>query len=941
MKSVSVSFEAAGVQSQPRTLKSFSAAFEWRLLVIGLWVFAGYYLGCKIGFALTLTPHPVSVLWPPNSILVAALLLTPPRVWGFVLLVAFPAHWAAQLQSHVPPLMILCWFISNSCEALIGAGLTRYLVGGPIRFTTLRNLGIFCLCVVVIGPFLSSFLDAAFVVWNDWGKDSYWELIRIRLFSNALAALIVVPLVVTWATTGIQSLRTGWLSRYLEACGLFVGLFLVSYAVLYEFGSEADSALLFLPLTFLLWAAVRFGSLGASTAILVVSFLAIWSAAHGHGPFSGGPPEQDALSIQIFLIVLAIPLLFLATVIEERKTGETVLRESESRFRIVADAAPVLIWMSGVDKLCTFFNKSWLEFTGRSVEQELGNGWAEGVHPDDLQRCLKTYTEAFDARKPFVMQYRLRRYDGEYRWTSDNGVPRYDTLGEFAGYIGSCVDVTELLSKEQALRQFEERVVLAAEATHHGVWELDTTTNELWMSDKARSLFQFDPHARLDETMHQRRVHPDDRGLRESAVKHAIETQGDYAIEYRVLLPDGTLRWISGRGRCVAGKDGKGKRLIGVSVDITPHKEAQDVFRLAAEASHLGVWHWNEVTNTVTWDAAARDMFGVSADANITIDTFYRALHPDDAERVKHTWRRALELRLPYQIEFRTQRPDGTIRWADARGRGYYDESGKPLSMAGVVFDITDRKEAELAAQRNREDLSHLTRVAAVGELAASIAHEVNQPLSGIISNAGAGRRLLDRGDVELRELQDLLDDIVADGRRAGDVIRGVQTMVKKGAPVRQQVNLNDLVINVARMVNPAAMLQSCAVETLLEANLPPVEADPIQLQQVLLNLVINSFDAMRDTPLSSRKVVIVTERNALDAIRASVRDYGVGISEEARDRIFDHFFTTKAQGLGMGLAIVRSIVESHGGTIGGENVKGGGAQFQFVLPVSAAPPAV
>jgi PAS domain S-box-containing protein len=821
MKSVSVSFEAAGVQSQPRTLKSFSASFEWRLLVIGLWVFIGYYLGCKIGFALTLTPHPVSVLWPPNSILVAALLLTPPRVWGFVLLMAFPAHWAAQLQSHVPPLMIACWFISNSCEALIAAGLTRYLVGEPIRFTTLRNVGIFCLCVVVIGPCLSSFLDAAFVVWNNWGEDSYWELIRIRLFSNALAALIVVPVVVTWATSGIQSLRTGRLSRYLEACALFVGLLLVSYAVLYKFGSGTDSALLFLPLPFLLWAAVRFGFLGASTAISVVSFLAIWSAAHRHGPFSGGPPEQDALSIQIFLIVLAIPLLFLATVIEERRTGETVLRESESRFRIVADAAPVLIWMAGVDKLCTFFNKPWLEFTGRSVEEELGNGWAEGVHADDLQRCLKTYTEAFDARKPFVMQYRLRRSDGKYRWVSDDGVPRYDTLGEFAGYIGSCVDITELLKKEEALREFEERVTLAAQAANLGVWEMNTTTNEIWMSDMARTLYQFDSTTRVDHAALQDRVHPEDRELRNSTVKTAVETQSEYEIEYRLSLPDGTLRWIGGRGRCVTGRNRKGARLIGVSIDITP------------------------------------------------------------------------------------------------------------------------RKLAEAEARQYHEQVGHLSRVAAVGELAASIAHEVNQPLSGIISNAGAGRRLLDRGDVELRELQDLFDDIVADGRRAGDVIRGVQSMVRKGAPARQRVNLNDLVINVARMVNPAARLQSCEVETLLEPDLPPVEADPIQLQQVLLNLVINSFDAMRDTPPSSRKVVIVTERNADDAIRASVRDYGVGISEETRDRIFDHFFTTKAQGLGMGLAIVRSIVESHGGTIGGENVEGGGAQFQFVLPASAAPPTV
>jgi len=443
----------------------------------------------------------------------------------------------------------------------------------------------------------------------------------------------------------------------------------------------------------------------------------------------------------------------------------------------------------------------------------MGNGWAEGVHPNDLQRCLKTYTEAFDARKAFAMQYRLRRHDGEYRWLSEDGVPRYDTQGRFAGYIGSCVDVTELMKKEEALREFEERVVLAAGAAHLGVWEMDPATNELWMSDSARTLFQFGSETHVDHAAVQDRVYPEDRALRDSAVKRAIETRAGYDIEYRLLLPDGTLRWIGARGRYVAGRNRKGARLIGVSRDITP------------------------------------------------------------------------------------------------------------------------RKLAEAEALRHREELGHLGRVAAMGELAASIAHELNQPLSGITSNASAGQRFIDRGDVDLRDLRDLLGDIITDGRRAGDVIRGIQSMVKKGVSVRQQVNLNDLIINVARMVNPAAMLQSCDVETLLEPDLPAIEADPIQLQQVLLNLVINSFDAMHDTPLSRRKVVIVTERNADDAIRASVRDYGVGISEESRDRLFDHFFTTKAQGLGMGLAIVRSIVESHGGTIAAENAEGGGARFYFALP--------
>jgi PAS domain S-box-containing protein len=783
-------------------------------------------------------------------------------------------------------------------------------------------------------------LDAAFVVWNHVGQDAYWKLIRIRFSSNALAALIVVPLIVTWATNGIPTLRTARLSRYLEACVLFLGLFSVSYTVLYQFGPGADSALLFLPLPFLLWAAVRFGSLGASSAILMVGFMAIWSGSHGHGPFSGGTAEQNALSIQIFLIALAIPLMFLAAVIEERATAEAelrethqrmdlaasaadlgiwvwdivrdeiwvsekeralfgfapsdkpdidrfrkaihpddrnsmrkaaenslntgmeyeaehrvilpngqirwlatrgrvefsgdskptrmrgvsldvtrrkleeeALRESEERFRVVADAAPVLIWMSGVDKLCTFFNKPWLEFTGRSLEQEMGNGWAEGVHPDDLQKCLKIYTEAFDARKPFVMQYRLRRNDAEYRWISDHGVPRFGAQGNFTGYIGSCVDVTELINKEQALREFEERVVLAAEAAHLGVWEMYPATNQLWMSDGARTLFQFDYETRVDHAAVQERIHPEDRALRDSAVKTAIETRSGYEIEYRILLRDGAVRWISSRGRYVTGRNRKGARLIGVSIDITP------------------------------------------------------------------------------------------------------------------------RKLAEAEALQHREELGHLSRVAAMGELSASIAHELNQPLSGITSNASAGQRFIDRGDVDLGELRDLLGDIITDGRRAGAVIRGIQSMVKKGVPTRQRVNLNDLVTNVARIVNPNAMLQSCKVETLLEPDLPAIEADPIQLQQVLLNLVINSFDAMRDTPLSRRKVVIATERNADDAIRASVRDYGVGISEEARDRLFDHFFTTKAQGLGMGLAIVRSIVQSHGGTIAAENVEGGGARFYFALP--------
>ena len=790
-----------------------NVGFDMRTVMTGVLVCVGYYLGAKLGIALTFQPHPISVLWPPNSILVAGLLLTPPRIWWFILLAAFPAHWAAQLQSHVPPLMILCWFVSNSCEALIGAGLTRYLVGGPIRFTSLRNAGIFCLCVVFAGPFLSSFLDAAFVVWNHWGQDAYWKLIRIRFSSNALAALIVVPLILTWATTGTSALRTARLSRCLEACAVFLGLFLVSHAVLYEFRSGTESALLFLPLPFLLWAAVRFGVLGASTTISTVGFLAIWSASHDHGPFAGGTPEENALSIQIFLIVLAIPMLFLAAVIEERARGETELRESESRFRMVADAAPVLIWMSGVDKLCTFFNKPWLEFTGRTLQQELGNGWAEGVHPDDLQKCLNVYTKAFDTRQPFLMQYRLWRNDGEYRWVSDHGVARYDAHDSFLGYIGACVDVTDVLKNEEALRRFEERVTLATNAARFGVWEMDMTTEAIWISEGARSLFQFESGMPITHEVLQGRLHSEDRSCREAAVRRAIETQGEYEIEYRVALPDATVGWVAERGRCAKDATGKSTRLIGVSADISA------------------------------------------------------------------------------------------------------------------------RKGAEEEERRHREEISRLSRIALLGEMTASIAHELNQPLSGIITNASAGQRFIDRGDVDVDTLREILVDVEADGRRAHDVIDNIRNTIKNGATLREPVDLNFVVTKVGHMLQPDMSAHSCELETSLAKNLPIVEADPVQIHQVLINLVSNAIDAMRHAPLALRKVQVATGRNGDGTVAVSVRDYGPGIPGEVRERLFDQFFTTKEEGLGMGLAIARSIIEAHGGKIEAENLDGGGARFNFILP--------
>ena len=783
---------------------------EPHVIGIGLLVFVGYYLGARVGLALTFQPHPISVFWPPNAVLLAALLLTPPRIWWFLLLAAFPAHLIAELQSQVPPAMVVCWFISNCSEALIGAGLTVYLLRSPVQFDNLRSVIVFCLCGAFLGPFLSSFIDAGLVAMNGWGQASYLENWRSRFFSNVLTALTLAPAIITWCHFKPAQWREISNRRALEGSTLFLGLVIASTVVLYNARTNPDPVLFYAPLPFLLWAVFRFGTRATSAAILVVTFLAIWSSAHGHGPFINESAEINARSIQMFLIAIAVPILLLAAGIQERAIGETKLRESESRFRIVADAAPVLIWMAGIDKLCTFFNKPWLEFTGRSIEQELGNGWAEGVHPDDFQRCFKGYTEAFDARESFAMQYRLRRNDGEYRWVSDQGVARYDEQGKFAGYIGTAVDVTELINKDAALRESEERMRLATGAVNLGIWELDLRTDEIWATNRRRPLL----------------------------------------------------------GRPDSGK--------------------------------------------------------------VTFEDFISRVHPDDRDRIRQMMDQAIEERKDYECEYRLVLPDDIVRWMAIRGSAHFDENGKPARLLGISIDITDQKLVE-KANRN---LAHASRVASLGELTALIAHEINQPLGAILSNADAAELLLESKSPPLDEVRKILADIRNDDIRASEIIRHIRLLTRKRAMQMEALELNDMTAEVTRLMEAEAHRRNVLLHTELTAVSVMTSGDRVHLQQVLMNLILNGMEAMDSAPEAGRRLFVRTAINGERRVEISVTDSGRGIPPEKLPRLFDSFFTTKEDGMGLGLAIARSIIDAHGGRISAENNSEGGATFRFELPI-------
>jgi len=268
------------------------------------------------------------------------------------------------------------------------------------------------------------------------------------------------------------------------------------------------------------------------------------------------------------------------------------------------------------------------------------------------------------------------------------------------------------------------------------------------------------------------------------------------------------------------------------------------------------------------------------------------------------------------------------------------------LLITGLLANLVKRRraerslrDAEAEARHQREQINLLGRVSLLGEMTASLAHELNQPLSAIITNANAGKHFIDRDKADFETVHEILTDVEADARRAHGIIQNVRNTVKKGDSIRRGIDLNELVTKVAHVVRPDALGHSCDVETSLAADLPAVQGDPVQIQQVLINLLSNAFDAMRQIPPNQRKVEISTTGNSNGDVTLSVRDHGSGIRADAHGHLFDQFFTTKDQGLGMGLAIVRSIVEAHGGKIDAENAAGGGARFHFTLPVAKPGP--
>jgi PAS domain S-box-containing protein len=354
---------------------------------------------------------------------------------------------------------------------------------------------------------------------------------------------------------------------------------------------------------------------------------------------------------------------------------------------------------------------------------------------------------------------------------------------------------------------------------------------------------------------------------------------------------------------------------------------------LAAETADLAFWVLYPDETPVWMSEKGRRMYGFDSNLSLTCDLILSRVHPDERNKVKTEYDRACALRGHFESEHRLLLPHGRTRWVIMRGRCLKDEQGNLLETIGLTLDVSAQKQADMQLQVQREEMAHRNRVSLMGEMTASFAHELNQPLTAIANNASAARRFLERGNKDPELLQQLLQDMVADSRRAGEVIQGIRSLVRKEASVHSRLNLNSVITDTVRLVSTDVLTRESVLSTELDPNLPDVNAAPVQIQQVLLNLIVNALDAVQSMPPEERRIIITTRTDKGNVVEMTVRDFGTGLPAGKPDKIFDHFFSTKQHGMGMGLAIVRSIVEAHGGTITAENAPDRGARITVRLP--------
>ncbi len=512
---------------------------------------------------------------------------------------------------------------------------------------------------------------------------------------------------------------------------------------------------------------------------------------------------------------------------------------------------------------------------------------------------------------------------------------------------------------EAELRRIEAYLEEGQRLTHTGSWAWNVATREnVYWSPEHYRIFGLDPatdsHA-FDKALQQ--ILPEDRANFIQILDKAIREKKDFDVDWRIPLPDGSLRYLHSVGHPVVNNGGEVVEYVGTLVDVTEQYLArmalerenaerrrveEDLRRSEAflvegqRISRTGSWTWKVATGEASWSAEHFRIFGL--DPNTTTPSytvFVDRIHPDDRAAFEDMLQTAVRDSSDFEYDFRIVTPDGAIKYVHSLGR-VAANGANGAEFIGTVMDVTERRLGEEALRSALADLERASRLSTMGQLTASIAHEINQPLAAIITNADACLLWLEADRPDLDEARQAATRIVRNGHRAADIIKSIRALTRKSAPEMVSLDINDLIREVIVLMGAEFRRHGIRIETSLPSNLNSVIGDRVQLQQVVLNLIMNGIEAVADSKRGQRRLEIRSANEESGHVLVAVEDSGPGLDLAQADRLFEAFFTTKPEGMGMGLSICRSIIDAHGGRLWASPNVPNGAVFQFTLPAAA-----
>lgn len=650
--------------------------------------------------------------------------------------------------------------------------------------------------------------------------------------------------------------------------------------------------------------------------------------------------------------------------VTDRALAEAALRDSEARFRDIADATPVLIWISDVTKTCVWFNSRWLTFTGRSLEEETGSGWIDGVHPDDLEHCVVIYEAAFDRRQPYRTEYRRRRFDGEWRTLDASGVPRY-IEGEFVGYIGCCIDVTEQRAAARALSDSEEQLRLATDAAEIGLWDVDMITDTLYWPARVKAMFGISEHVPVSMTDFYDGLHPQDRSHTTAAFLAATDPhqRALYDVEYRTIgKEDGVIRWIAARGRGIFRGD-RCVRVIGTCINITARKASESQLRELNERLEQRVANAlaerkilaDIVESTDALVLVLNQEYSILAINRVTADHFERIYgvrpkvgdhlltllsdHPQHQAHVRNYWSRALAGKEFTAIdEFGDEQRER--RYYEMKFNLLRDRDGVQIGAFQFVYEVTERIRNQARLAEAEKHILQTQKIDAIGQLTGGVAHDFNNLLMVI----SGGLSLLQRSD-DVNRRQRIIDQMRQAAERGASLSRQLLAFARRQPLRAEPIDLHQLIDGMRELLD-RTLRGDVQVKTRLEADLWPIKADRTEFELVILNLCVNARDAMPNggvITIGARNVPHLQEHDlAGDFVALTVEDTGVGMSADVMGRVFEPFFTTKeiGKGSGLGLPQVYGFATQSGGSVKLASTVGSGTIVTVLLPRSETSPA-